>query len=58
LTMLFFPTGQSLSWLFFFSKGEKEPLYFLKSGSKVAHYVEVVQKCFLLSQLDPNFSFP
>jgi glutaminase len=28
----------------FFSKGEKEPLYSLQSGSKVAHYVEVMQK--------------
>jgi hypothetical protein len=28
----------------FFPQGEKEPLYSIQSGSKVAHYKEVVQK--------------
>jgi hypothetical protein len=35
-----------LNWECFFPKGEKEPLYSLRSGSKIAHYIEVVQKGF------------
>jgi 3-phosphoglycerate kinase len=46
--MVFCPRGKkmtkSLSWLRFFAQGEKEPLYFIQSGSKVAHYIQVVQK--------------
>jgi 3-phosphoglycerate kinase len=46
--MAFCPRGKkmtkSLSWLRFFAQGEKEPLYSIKSGSKVAHYIQVVQK--------------
>jgi hypothetical protein len=39
----YFMYHKMLSWLCFFPKGEKEPLYFLQSGCKVAYYIiEVV----------------
>jgi hypothetical protein len=47
----FFAQGKkmtkSLSWLWFFAQGEKDPAYSIQSGSKVAHYIQVVQKCYL-----------
>jgi hypothetical protein len=38
----------------FFPKGEKEPLYSLQSGSKVAHYIEVVQNSYLRYKTGSN----
>jgi hypothetical protein len=40
--MVFCPRGKkmtkSLSWLWFFAQGEKDPVYSIQSGSKVAYY--------------------
>jgi hypothetical protein len=38
--------------MLFFPKGAKEPLYSLQSESKVAHYIEVVQKYEVFVVLD------
>jgi general stress protein 26 len=33
-----------LNWLWFFAQAEKDQVYSIQSGSKVAHYIQVVQK--------------
>jgi hypothetical protein len=40
---------KSLSWLWFFAQGEKDPVYSIQSESKVAHYMQVVQKVIFFS---------
>jgi hypothetical protein len=41
-----------LNWLWFFAQGEKDPVYSIQSGSKVAHYIQVVHKPFLMWRVD------
>jgi hypothetical protein len=33
-----------LNWLWFYAQWEKNPVYSIQSGSKVAQYIQVVQK--------------
>jgi hypothetical protein len=53
--LFFFPVGV---WLCFLPTGKKEPLYSIQSGSKVAHYTEVVQKLFIILADPTNFVPP